>query len=83
MADEEADAVRGNVPMDIRLHASVEAIDLNQGAVDVDIRYNPGPPSAGTVMVPFPDDLIVPMCSPSLAGGTSPIRRPPTLPSTR
>src|SRR3954453_22353495 len=65
--------------MDIRLHASVEAIDLNQGAVDVDIRYNPGPPAAGTIMVPFPDDLIVPMCSPSLAGGIKPIRRPADL----
>ena len=65
--------------VDIRLHASVEAIDLNQGAVDIDIRYNPGPPQAGTVLVPFPNDLIVPMCSPSLAGGIKPIRQPADL----
>src|SRR5690349_2683563 len=43
--------------VDIRLHASVEAIDLNQGAVDIDIRYNPGPPQAGTVLVPSPPAL--------------------------
>ena len=65
--------------LDIRLHASLIPVDLNQGNVDVDIRYNPGPPSAGTVMVPFPDDKIVPMCSPSLVGGTKPIRRPDDL----
>ena len=65
--------------IDIRLHASVEVIDLGQGAVDVEIRYNPGPPAAGTVMVPFPEDLIVPMCSPSLAGGIKPIRKPADL----
>jgi LysR family glycine cleavage system transcriptional activator len=65
--------------LDIRLHASLIPVDLNQGTVDIDIRYNPGPPSAGTVMVPFPDDKIVPMCSPSLVGGTKPIRRPEDL----
>jgi LysR family transcriptional regulator, glycine cleavage system transcriptional activator len=65
--------------LDIRLHASLIPVDLNQGTVDIDIRYNPGPPSAGSVMVPFPDDMIVPMCSPSLASGTKPIRRPEDL----
>jgi LysR family transcriptional regulator, glycine cleavage system transcriptional activator len=65
--------------LDIRLHASLIPVDLNQGNVDVDIRYNPGPPSAGTVMVSFPDDKIVPMCSPSLASGIKPIYRPDDL----
>ena len=65
--------------LDIRLHASLIPVDLNQGTVDIDIRYNPGPPSAGSFMVPFPDDMIVPMCSPSLAHGTKPIRRPEDL----
>ena len=35
------------------------------------IRAHP----AGAVMVPFPDDMIVPMCSPSLASGIKPFRR--------
>ncbi len=65
--------------LDIRLHASLIPVDLGQGDVDVDIRYNPGPPSAGSVMVSFPDDIIVPMCSPALANGTKPIRRPDDL----
>nr|WP_207457658.1 transcriptional regulator GcvA [Azospirillum sp. SYSU D00513] len=65
--------------IDIRLQASVAAADLAQGVVDVDIRYNPGPPPAGTVMVPFPEDIIVPMCSPGLANGLKPIRRPGDL----
>jgi len=65
--------------IDIRLHASVAPADLAQGIVDVDIRYNPGPPPAGAVMVPFPEDTIVPMCSPALANGLNPIRRPEDL----
>ncbi|WP_037456787.1 LysR substrate-binding domain-containing protein [Skermanella stibiiresistens] len=65
--------------LDIRLQASVMPVNLNQGSVDVDIRYNPGPPPAGAVMVPFPDDRIVPMCSPSLANGLRPIRKPADL----
>jgi LysR family glycine cleavage system transcriptional activator len=60
--------------IDLRLQSSVNRIDLGQGIVDIDIRYNPGPPPAGAVMTPFPDDVIVPMCSPRLANGLRPIR---------
>lgn len=60
--------------IDLRLQSSVNRIDLGQGIVDVDIRYNPGPPPAGAIMVPFPEDVIVPMCSPRLANGLRPIR---------
>lgn len=60
--------------IDLRLQSSVNQIDLGQGIVDIDIRYNPGPPPAGSVIVPFPDDVIVPMCSPRLARGPKPIR---------
>ena len=65
--------------IEIRLHASVSPIDLAQGAVDIDIRYNPGPPPAGAILVPFPEDTVVPMCSPALAEGLNPIRRPEDL----
>lgn len=65
--------------IDIRLHASVSPVDLAQDVVDVDIRYNPGPAPVGTMMVQFSDDTIVPMCSPSLAGGLRPIRKPEDL----
>lgn len=60
--------------IDLRLQSSVNQIDLGQGIVDVDIRYNPGPPPAGSVMLSLPDDVVVPMCSPRVAGGARPIR---------
>ena len=60
--------------VDLRLQSSVNQIDLGQGIVDIDIRYNPGPAPAGAMIVPFPDDVVVPMCSPRLAGGLRPIR---------
>jgi LysR family transcriptional regulator, glycine cleavage system transcriptional activator len=60
--------------IDLRLQSSVNQIDLGQGIVDIDIRYNPGPPPAGSVIVPFPEDVIVPMCSPRLVDGPKPIR---------
>ena len=65
--------------IDLRLQSSVNQIDLGQGIVDIDIRYNPGPPPAGSILVPFPEDVIVPMCSPKLANGIKPIRRPEDL----
>jgi LysR family glycine cleavage system transcriptional activator len=61
--------------IDLRLQSSVNRIDLGQGIVDIDIRYNPGPPPAGSILVPFPEDMIVPMCSPKLVNGARPIRR--------
>ena len=60
--------------IDLRLQSSVNRIDLGQGVVDIDIRYNPGPPPAGTMILPFPEDVIVPMCAPRLAEGPKPIR---------
>ena len=61
--------------VDLRLQSSVNQIDLGQGIVDIDIRYNPGATPAGSVMVLFPEDVVVPMCSPRLAHGLKPIRR--------
>lgn len=65
--------------IDIRLQTSVTPADFNQGVVDLDIRYNPGPPPAGATMLAFPDDIIVPLCSPALAAGLKPIRAPEDL----
>lgn len=61
--------------IDIRLKASVNPVDLAAGAVDIDIRYNAGPQPAGVMVMPFPKDTIVPLCSPALAHGLKPIRR--------
>lgn len=61
--------------VDLRLQASANPVDLGQGIVDIDIRYNPGPAPAGTVLTRFPDDVIVPLCSPRLAQGLQRIAR--------
>jgi len=69
-----------NPDIDVRLNASKDPIDLVAGAVDVDIRYaakNILPP--GVIAVPFPSELIVPLCSPALANGPHPIRTPADL----
>lgn len=60
--------------VDLRLQSSVNQVNLGQGIVDIDIRYNPGMPPAGSMIVPFPEDVIVPMRSPRLANGLKPIR---------
>lgn len=60
--------------VDLRLQSSVNRVDLGQGIVDVDIRYNPGPAPAGAITYPFPDDVVVPMCAPRVAEGARPIR---------
>ncbi len=60
--------------IDLRLQSSVNRIDLGQGIVDIDIRYNLGPAPAGALVIPFPEDVIVPMCAPRVANGTRPIR---------
>lgn len=61
--------------IDLRLQSSVNPVNLGLGVIDIDIRYNPGTPPAGTVIRHFPDDVVVPMCSPDLANGAAPIRR--------
>lgn len=61
--------------IDVRLNASAEAADLVTGGVDIDIRYGMRklqPP--GTMVLPFPSETIVPLCSPELANGPQPIR---------
>jgi LysR family transcriptional regulator, glycine cleavage system transcriptional activator len=65
--------------IDIRLKASVNPVDLAAGAVDMDIRYNAAAPPPGVVSIPFPKDTVVPLCSPALANGLKPIRRPEDL----
>ena len=40
--------------IDLRLQSSVNRVDLGQGIVDIDIRYNPGPPPAGAILPPVP-----------------------------
>lgn len=65
--------------IDIRLKASVDQIDLTKDEIDVDIRYNSGRASSGTVQISFPDDIIVPMASPALVNGLKPIREPEDL----
>lgn len=55
--------------MDVRLNASHPAVaDLLMQGVDIDIRYGTKRlQPAGTMVLPFPPETIVPLCSPALA----------------
>lgn len=67
--------------IDVRLNASYPAaVDLLKGAADIDIRYGMGKLlPAGTMVLPFPPETIVPLCAPALADGLNPIRSPEDL----
>lgn len=65
---------RQNPDIDVRLNASVDHVDLTREAVDIDIRYGTKLQPAGTMVLPFPPETIVPLCAPSLANGLHPIR---------
>ncbi|MDR5752324.1 MULTISPECIES: transcriptional regulator GcvA [unclassified Caballeronia] len=64
-----------NPDIDVRLNASTEPCDLTTGAVDVEIRYGARKMQpAGTMVLEFPPETIVPLCSPALMQGEQPIR---------
>lgn len=61
--------------IDVRLNASAEVADLVTAGVDIDIRYGMRRlQPAGTMVLPFPAETIVPLCAPGLANGEHPIR---------
>ena len=69
-----------NTDIDVRLRASNDPIDMIIGTVDVDIRYgSKNIQPAGIKTVVFPPETVVPLCSPELANGTLPIRKPEDL----
>lgn len=60
------DGFRKNNPgVDLRLHATVEPVDLAGGEADAAVRYGRGP-FPGLTSKPLVAQLFVPMCSPSL-----------------
>ncbi len=66
--------------IDVRVHASPVPADLTTGSVDVEIRYSMRKlQPAGTMVLPFPAESIVPLCTPQLANGPYPIRTPEDL----
>lgn len=67
--------------IDVRLNASYPApADLLTQGVDIDIRYGMKRlQPAGTMVLPFPAETIVPLCAPSLAKGANAIRAPEDL----
>ena len=67
--------------IDVRLNASYPApADLLTQGVDIDIRYGMKRlQPAGTMVLPFPAETIVPLCAPSLANGAHAIRAPEDL----
>jgi len=67
--------------IDVRLNSSYPApADLLTQGVDIDIRYGMKRlQPAGTMVLPFPAETIVPLCAPSLAHGEHAIRAPEDL----
>lgn len=66
--------------IDVRLNASAEVADLITEGVDIDIRYGMRRlQPAGTMVLPFPPETIVPLCAPAMANGSQPIRGPEDL----
>ena len=65
--------------IDVRLQASVDVVNLASADVDIDIRHGAKTPPPGAEMLPFPAETVVPMCTPQLANGLHPIRRPEDL----
>ena len=61
--------------IDLRLNASVGAIDLGAGEADCDIRYGTVFPAAGVTVVPFPQEAVVVLCAPSLTQDKGTIRK--------
>jgi LysR family glycine cleavage system transcriptional activator len=55
-----------NPDIDVRLNASVAAVNLATGEADFDIRYGNVFPDAGVTVQPFPEETIIVICSPSL-----------------
>jgi LysR family transcriptional regulator, glycine cleavage system transcriptional activator len=52
--------------IDVRVNASTGFADLSSGAEDVDIRYGQTrAPASGLLVVPFPQERVVPLCAPS------------------
>lgn len=67
--------------IDVRLNASYPPpADLLMQGVDIDIRYGTKRlQPAGTMVLPFPAETIVPLCAPDLVDGPHPIRSPEDL----
>jgi len=67
--------------IDVRLNSSYPPpADLLTQGVDIDIRYGMKRlQPAGTMVLPFPAETIVPLCAPSLANGEHAIRAPEDL----
>lgn len=65
-----------NPDIDVRLNAAVSPVDLMTTEFDIDIRYglrNLQP--AGTLVLMFPPETIVPLCAPALVQGEIPLER--------
>lgn len=65
--------------VDVRITASPDPIELEDGAVDFDIRYGNVLRRAGIETEMFPPEPIVALCSPELTRGRTGIRRPRDL----
>ena len=64
--------------IDLRIHASPEPVDFFRSDTDVEIRYG-NSDWAGLVVVPLMDDVLTPLCAPSVYERLSPRITPANL----
>ncbi len=64
--------------IDLRIHASPEPVDFFRSDTDLEIRYG-NADWAGLVVVPLMDDILTPLCAPSLLERLGPGVTPETL----
>lgn len=63
--------------IDVRLNTSYPVPEKISETIDIDIRYGHRQLSpAGVLVLPFPSETVVPLCSPSLANSEYPIKKP-------
>lgn len=65
--------------MDVRLNASVDAVDLSAGTADFHIRYGAFFPASNVQVAPFPEETFVVACAPQICEGEQGLRAPEDL----
>lgn len=64
--------------VEVWISADMEPADLNEGAVDLAVRYGPGD-YPGYIVERLLTETVLPVCAPALMRGEHPIRRPADL----
>ncbi len=62
--------------VDVRVSATLDVLDLERADIDVAVRFRPTSDGVGQ---PLFEEIVVPVCAPSLLRGAAPLRQPSDL----